>query len=188
MKPTTRRGSAGISRRRFVQIGAAGLGALTLPPAWGKVLLQRDCRLRFHNLHTGESLAVTYRCGGHYVPAALRRVDHLLRDFRTGQTHSIDPSLLDLLHTLSLRLGADEGCFHVISGYRSPATNRLLRSRSRGVAQHSLHMVGKAIDIRLPGCRLSHLHAQAVAMRAGGVGYYPHSDFVHVDTGRVRYW
>jgi uncharacterized protein YcbK (DUF882 family) len=122
-----------------------------------------------------------------YRAAALGQINSFLRDFRTREVHDIDPKLLDLLHRLAGELDAPEP-FHVISGYRSPRTNSTLRSKSGGVARYSLHMEGKAIDIRLPGVPLARLKEAALDLKLGGVGYYPGSDFVHVDTGRVRAW
>ena len=144
-------------------------------------------RLAVHNLHTGESLDAVYWEQGAYVPDALSAVNHVLRDFRTGDVHPIDPRLLDTLARLGARLEAKQP-FSVISGYRSPRTNAMLHRESGGVATHSLHMQGMAIDIRLAGLELSQLHEAALGMRAGGVGYYPGSDFVHVDVGPVRRW
>jgi uncharacterized protein YcbK (DUF882 family) len=141
-------------------------------------------------MHTGERLAVEYCQGGKYQPDALHAINQLLRDFRVNEVRPIDPKLLDLLHELGGTLGTDRP-FHVISGYRSPGTNRMLQTRGgadSGVASGSLHQVGKAIDIRLPGVRLDRVRAAARTLRQGGVGYYPSSNFVHVDTGRVRYW
>ena len=146
--------------------------------------------LSFFHTHTGERLKVAYCCGGEYRADALVEVNHILRDFRVNETRAIEPGLLDLLHELGGTLHTDAP-FHVISGYRSPETNRMLRERggaSTGVASHSLHMVGQAIDIRVPGVKLATLRDAARALKIGGVGYYPDLDFVHVDVGRVRYW
>ena len=143
--------------------------------------------LNFSHLHTGERLTVEYFNGGTYLPDALRAIDELLRDFRTGDVHTINPGLLDLLHGLTGLTGSRRP-FEVISGYRSPTTNQMLRSRSEGVAAGSLHMQGQAIDIRLADVPLAKLRDAALGVRRGGVGYYPASDFVHVDTGRVRTW
>jgi uncharacterized protein YcbK (DUF882 family) len=124
------------------------------------------------------------------VPAALSSVNTLLRDFRVNQVKPIDPELLDVLFELNGTLATAQP-FHVISGYRSPQTNNMLHERGgakSGVATHSLHMEGKAIDIRVPGVQLEHLRDAAKSLKAGGVGFYPGSNFVHVDTGRVRYW
>lgn len=143
--------------------------------------------LAFWHTHTREGLEVAFADSAGYSAPGLARVNTFLRDFRTDEVHAIDPALLDLLHRLAGNLNSAEP-FHVISGYRSPRTNLSLRSHSSGVAKYSLHMDGKAIDIRLPGVRLAHLRDAALDLGLGGVGYYPGSDFVHVDTGRVRTW
>ena len=143
--------------------------------------------LRFHHTHTGESVAVEYFSCGSYLPDALETINRHLRDFRTGEEHAIDPALLDLLHRIQAATHTSAP-FEVISGYRSPKTNQILREKSSGVAASSLHMQGKAIDIRLRDVPLSGLRTAALDLRAGGVGYYPDSQFVHVDTGRVRTW
>jgi uncharacterized protein YcbK (DUF882 family) len=143
--------------------------------------------LAFDNLHTGEKLKTVYWRDGEYLPEAMRHIDWLLRDFRAEEIHPIDPRLLDLLAALHARL-ASRRPFEVISGYRSPATNAMLARLSGGVAQNSLHMQGMAIDIRVPGRDLRCVRAAALSLRCGGVGYYPSSDFVHLDTGRVRSW
>ena len=128
-----------------------------------------------------------YWLGGDYVASSLSDINRVLRDHRNGQKHEIDRRLLDLLCELRLKLDTTQP-LHIISGYRSPATNALLHSKSDGVATRSLHMLGKAADIRIPGRELSLLRKTALSMKAGGVGYYPESDFVHVDVGRVRTW
>lgn len=147
----------------------------------------RPRTLGFQNLHTGETLKATYWANGAFQFEALSAIDHILRDFRSGEVTAIDRRLLDTLVTLQQRLGS-KGPFEVISGYRSPKTNAMMRAQGHGVAKHSLHMVGKAIDIRLPDRALADVRNTALSMRAGGVGYYPKSDFVHVDVGRVRRW
>ncbi len=144
-------------------------------------------RLGFNHLHTGETLDVAYWENGAYVPDALTAVNRVLRDWRTNTVHEIEPHLLDLLTALQGKLGTSER-FDVICGYRSPATNAMLHERSAEVATHSLHLVGQAIDIRLGGVDLGHLRDAAMNLGIGGVGYYPVSDFVHVDIGRVRHW
>ena len=181
-----------ISRRRFLAYGMLTLtSAIFLPheKAFASVnsILSVERSLSFYNLHTDEELSTVYWRKGEYQPEALADINYLLRDYRTGDVKKIDPKLLDLLHTLHKKVGSSEP-FQVISGYRSPKTNAMLARRSRGVAKHSMHLLGKAIDIRLPECGLDCLHKAAVGLRAGGVGYYPSSDFVHVDVGRVRYW
>ncbi len=175
-----------LSRRHFVKALAPGLAVV----AASKRLLARPLRSRvldFVHTHTGERLAVEYFGGGQYVADALASVNHFLRDFRTGDIHAIDPGLLDLLHDLTDLTGTSRP-FQVISGYRSPATNEMLRHRSEGVAAGSLHMRGQAIDIRLADVPLGKLRSAAQSVGLGGVGYYPASDFVHVDTGRARSW
>ncbi len=143
--------------------------------------------LSFYNLHTTERLNIAYFKNGRYQTQALRKIDYILRDHRSGEIKTIQRPLLDLLFELSGQIEAS-CCFHVISGYRSPKTNALLRNRSKGVANGSLHMQGRAIDIRVPGCTSSRLQQVCRDLKAGGIGYYPASDFVHVDTGRVRFW
>ncbi len=143
--------------------------------------------LRFLHTHTGETLAVEYCSSTGYLPDGLATVNQFLRDFRTGEVHDIDPSLLDLLHHVRTLTGSTRP-FEVISGFRSPITNATLRQRSEGVAAHSLHMVGQAIDVRLTDVPLRSLRNTALSLKAGGVGYYAASNFVHIDTGRVRFW
>ncbi len=176
-----------LNRRHLLLIG--GSLALTGLPlrARANVSLEGARAIAFHNLHTGENLAATYWAGGNYVPTALSDINHILRDFRTGDVAAIDHRLLDLLYQLRLRMESDEP-FHVISGYRSPKTNSKLADQNNGVAKKSLHMKGMAIDVRLPGRQLDGLRQAAIALELGGVGYYPKSDFIHVDVGRVRYW
>lgn len=179
-----------MSRRRLLQWGAVGALSAALPGRGSAAVREfraTEKSLSFYNTHTGEDLDVVYWSRGIYRKQALADIDHILRDHRTGEIKAIDPRLLDLVYVLGQRLYTC-GPFHVISGYRSPRTNALLHSRSRGVAGKSLHIQGKAVDIRLPGCKLSFLHRAAMDLKAGGVGYYPGPDFVHVDVGRVRYW
>jgi uncharacterized protein YcbK (DUF882 family) len=146
--------------------------------------------LSFFHTHTGERLKIAYCCDGAYQPEALAELNHLLRDFRTNDEKPIHPKVFDLLHELRGTLETDQP-YHVISGYRSPATNAMLHERGgaqSGVAVHSLHMVGQAIDIRVPGVALDNLRRAARSLKLGGVGFYPSSNFVHVDIGRVRFW
>jgi len=150
--------------------------------------LPLDARaLSFVHTHTGERLKIEYFADGSYVAEALTSVNHFLRDFRTGDVHAIDPGLLDLLSIIT-RSTESTRPFQVISGYRTPATNAMLQHTTEGVASNSLHMLGQAIDIRLADIPLVRLRGAALSARRGGVGYYPASDFVHVDTGRVRSW
>ncbi len=144
-------------------------------------------RVALHNLHTDERLDIVYAEWGRYVPDALSLVNRVLRDYRTGDEHPMNPELLDLLASLAQATGSKQP-FQVISGYRSPRTNAMLHEHTSGVANNSFHMKGMAIDIRLPDVRLDHLHRAALSLRRGGVGYYPASDFVHVDVGPVRQW
>jgi len=176
-----------LSRRSLIGLALAGSAATLTRPAFAALTESGVRRLAFHNLHTGESLVSTYWSGGRYVAEELHNIDRVLRDFRTGEMKPMDPRLMDLLHVLQKNLDTREP-FQVISGYRSPGTNEMLRHASDGVAASSLHTVGQAIDIRVPGRGLSAVRRAAMALQQGGVGYYPKSDFVHVDTGRVRFW
>ena len=176
-----------VNRRSVLIVGAAfALGGLPLR-ANAKVEPEKQRTIAFHNLHTGEHLRTTYWAEGRYIAPALKDIDFVLRDFRTGDVASVDLRLLDLLHLLRNRMESSEP-FHVISGYRSPKTNATLAQQSGGVAKKSLHMKGMAADVRLPGRALSDLKHAAVSLKLGGVGYYPKSDFIHMDVGRVRYW
>jgi uncharacterized protein YcbK (DUF882 family) len=165
---------------------AAGAAA-ALPRVALASFAQSPREIAFHNLHTNETTKLVYWSRGAYVPESLERINHILRDHRVNEATTMDPALMDRLHELHARIGS-RSAFQVISGYRSPQTNAALHSRSGGVASHSLHMEGKAIDIRLSDIPLEHLQKAALAMNDGGVGYYPKSDFVHLDTGRVRKW
>ncbi len=139
------------------------------------------------NLHTDERLEIEYAHHGAYVPEALSAIEALLRDFRNGERHVVDPSLMDYLIEVAHTMGADP-VFSVISGYRSPQTNAVLHEKSSGVAQHSLHMEGRAIDVRMTGIDCASFAAQAEDLQRGGVGYYRASNFVHLDTGAFRTW
>jgi uncharacterized protein YcbK (DUF882 family) len=143
--------------------------------------------LRLYQIHTGETLERVFRADGEYLPEALADLNRLLRDHRTNEVAAIDPALLSLLARLTALVGPGD-MVHVISGYRSPATNRLLAAATDGVAKNSLHMEGKAIDIRIPGRDIADVRDAALSLRGGGVGFYPDSRFVHVDIGRVRSW
>lgn len=184
-----------LNRRSFLGLSAVA-AATALVPTRAMASAATSAKpapervLSFFNTHTGERLKTAYCCDGVYQPDALKAINHILRDFRRDEIKPIDTKLLDLLHELGGTLHVDQP-FHIISGYRSPHTNTMLRARggaSTGVAPKSLHTVGKAIDIRLPGVKLDHLRGAARALKLGGVGYYPSSNFVHVDTGRVRFW
>ncbi len=185
-----------FTRRRLLKAGGVLAGA-TVASSWvsrtlaagraGSGRAEAARHLTLKNLHTAEVLEVQYRLGEDYVPAALDRVEVLLRDYRTGDRHTIDPQLLDILYEVAQRAGVEPE-FSVISGYRSPLTNAMMHERSSGVASHSLHMEGRAIDVRLMRVDCSALAANALDMQRGGVGYYRQSDFVHLDTGRFRTW
>lgn len=180
-----------IDRRSFLRLGLGVLVGAALPwPAWARLpdFAVPERTLSFFNIHTGENLKrAVYWAEGEYIPQTLAEFNYLLRDHRADEVKAIDPRLFDLLFALRKKLQVRE-TFHVISGYRSPATNAALRRHSSGVAKHSLHMDGKAADICLPGVELATLRRTAMRLKAGGVGYYPKDGFVHVDTGRVRYW
>lgn len=174
-------------QRRRVLTGAMGMIGAGLFGHAAQASATGPRSLSLLNLHTGETLKSTFFENGGYVPGALAAMDRLLRDFRTGDVHPIAPDLLELVTTLTARLETAQ-TVHVISGYRSPKTNAALHERSDGVATHSLHMDGMAMDIRIPGVELEHLRDAALSLQRGGVGFYPGSDFVHVDVGRVRRW
>ena len=174
--------------RRGILFGAGAIvfGGVASPALAG-IGAANVRRLSFDNLHTGEKIRADYWADGDYVPEALGAIDRVLRDFRTGEVHPIAPGLLDLLALMRARLET-QSPLQVISAYRSPKTNAMLREKSDGVASSSLHMDGKAIDIRIAGRNLAKVRDTAIALKSGGVGYYPKSDFVHVDVGRVRRW
>lgn len=180
-------------RRRFFRHATALALAGVAAPTVASIAPQPSTapavrRLAFEHLHTGERLDVVYAEDGGYLNDALGAVNRLLRDHYSGEVGSIAPALLDQLHLVRQTLGSARP-FQVISGYRAPATNAHLReSRGGGVAKKSLHMEGRAIDVRLPGIELAQLRDAALALRAGGVGYYPRERFVHLDTGTVRRW
>lgn len=177
-----------LSRRGFLKMSAAAMLAAAVPgQALAAMSTGAERKLSFYHLHTGEKLDAVYWADGAYQQDSLGEIYHLLRDFRSGDVNPIDTGLLDLLHNLSMKLDTTAQ-FHVISGYRSPNTNAMLAKHSHGVARHSLHMDGLAVDIRLPGRDLADVHRAALSLKSGGVGYYPVSDFVHVDVGRVRQW
>ncbi len=175
-------------RRHFLKsLSALGAGVCLAASSRAVFAGPYKKSLSFYHTHTGESLSRVFWADGQYLPDALTDINRLLRDHRTNQIATIDPALLSLLERISSQLGSGD-TFHVISGYRSPETNQMLAERSDGVARHSLHMDGKAIDIRIPGRDLTHLRDAAFNLRSGGVGFYPGSQFVHVDIGRVRKW
>lgn len=149
---------------------------------------EREYRLRLYHTHTNERIDVVYRRGERYIPSAMVRLDDFLRDHRTSNVFHLDRRVFDLLHDLTVAVGQPETEIDIICGYRTPRSNEFLRRTTSGVASHSLHMLGEAIDIRVPGVSTSELRDVALALQRGGVGYYPESGFVHVDVGRVRRW
>jgi uncharacterized protein YcbK (DUF882 family) len=184
-----------MNRRYF--LGAA-LAAATAPIAAASQTYQtyqtyrgsfeRPRSLSFYHLHTDERIHLVYKMGDRYQWSALRRLNYFFRDFRTGDSTNMDPRLFDLLYDLKTHLGDRDARFDVVSAYRSPATNKMLRRTSNGVAKNSLHLRGQAIDIRVPDLSTRRVRDAAVALAKGGVGYYPRPDFVHLDTGTVRKW
>lgn len=175
-----------INRRRFLKLGLLA-PILPLPAYAGQPSSQAERRLSLHNLHTGEKVDLPYWIDGDYVAESLADISRVLRDHRTGQMAAIDTGLLDLLHRIRATVGSTQP-FEIISGYRSPASNLILTETTNGVAKRSLHMEGKAIDVRLPGIPLADLREAGLILKGGGVGYYPESNFVHLDVGRVRTW
>jgi uncharacterized protein YcbK (DUF882 family) len=171
--------------KRFHAAAAVTIVLASLPNAFGNIGGERQ--LNFYHTHTGKQLSVTYFQNGDYQRAALEQLNRFLSDWRNGKGREIDPELLDILWEIQQVTGS-EGTYEVISAYRSPETNAMLRSRSSGVAKNSQHLHGKAIDVRLRGLNTKVLRDTALELKRGGVGYYAKSDFVHVDTGRVRSW
>ena len=178
-----------LSRRSFLASVAGVAMSMAAPGVMASVAPTAVCdrKLSFYNTHTGEKLSTTFWSDGNYLDDGIEEISWLLRDHRADQANTMDPKLLDLLYQLQAKV-EHQGEFHVISGYRSPATNEMLSKSSTGVAKRSYHMLGQAIDVRLPGFDTRQLHKAAKSLKGGGVGYYASSDFVHLDVGRVRYW
>ena len=190
------------TRRRVLRAGGSVAGGIlaavsgNVPAVWGEATGSREAagsaagtskRIALRNVHTDEKVDLTFYRGDSYVPNALTSIQKVLRDWRNNDEHAIDPQLMDYLYEVARTIGV-EPVFSVISGYRSPQTNAQLHERSSGVASHSLHMEGRAIDVRLAGVNCADLAQHALDMQRGGVGYYRQSDFVHLDTGRFRTW
>ena len=173
--------SAFLSILFFGIVACAGAGK-------APILRETVYRLRLFHTHTNERIDVVYRVGDNYVPSAIDQLDEFLRDHRTGDVIQLDRRVFDLLHDLTAAAGRPEAEIDIICGYRTPWSNNFLRTTTVGVAQHSLHMQGEAIDIRMPGVSTARLRDVALTLHRGGVGYYPESRFVHVDVGRVRRW
>jgi len=179
-----------VSRRSLLAGGLMTMAASLIPrKAFSTVkdILLPERSLYFYNIYTGETLKADYWSNGQYITDVLDEINHIFRDHLTETIEAIDTNLLDLLCALKEQLGITEP-FHIISGYRTPQTNARLRKRSKRVAKNSLHMYGKAADIRVPGYSTKALRLAAIELKGGGVGYYPKSGFVHVDVGNVRYW
>jgi uncharacterized protein YcbK (DUF882 family) len=178
-------------RRRLLQSLAGGAALLAAPGLVNASMVtgKNQRALSFVHTHTGEQMSLVYKVADSYVPRSMVSIAHLMRDFRSGDVHPIDPALLDVLWQVQRNL-KNNNPFEIISAYRSPATNSMLRSRSAhtGVAKDSMHLKGQAIDIRLPGAALCDVRDAALELKRGGVGYYADSGFVHIDTGRVRHW
>ncbi len=179
-----------MDRRDFLKKSLITTGIILYPVsvvATAKKLLLPPRRLSFYNIHTQENLAVTYFESGEYSSASLQKINYILRDHRTEEIQPIERDLLDLLFAIT-QTAKNRAPIHIISGYRSPSTNAMLRRRSKSVASRSLHMLGKAADIRFGDYSSWQLSEIAIRLSTGGVGYYPRSNFVHVDTGPVRTW
>lgn len=177
-----------VSRRVLLRGGTALAGLSLAGLACPLQAEESDSRrIAFTNLHTGEHLDTEYFRHGEYLQEALQQIRTVLRDFRNGETHAMDPKLLDYLGDVAAKVGA-RPAFSVISGYRSPETNERLHEKSSGVSQHSLHMQGRAIDVRIANIDCATLAAAALELKRGGVGYYRASNFVHLDTGAFRTW
>jgi uncharacterized protein YcbK (DUF882 family) len=178
-----------MQRRRFLQVGLTATAGCLLSNTQALALCKVPAKtLQVYNMHTGEKIKATFWEHGQYVPQALAEINKILRDHRNGQIHAIDPKLLHTLYDTKVLLEATEKPVQVISGYRSPASNALLAAHSSGVAKHSLHMQGMATDVRMEGVDVAHIRKAGLALQRGGVGYYPVSNFVHLDTGAVRTW
>ncbi|MCE7885904.1 MAG: DUF882 domain-containing protein [Alphaproteobacteria bacterium PRO2] len=184
--------AAQLERRDILKVGLLGVIAASVPLISAKSAYaagQSQWRVAFKHAHTGESYSGVYRVGDKYLPDAFKRMNYVLRDFRTHEVFPMDPHVLDLVSIIQNKMGTGKP-IEVLSGYRSPKTNAMLRHGSdrTGVAKNSLHMYGQAIDIRADNYSSKRIRAIACGLKAGGVGYYPRSDFVHVDTGQVRTW
>lgn len=177
-----------LNRRQILGLGVGAATTLIASPALAIPQSKRpERKLALYNLHTGENVNAIYWAEGRYDRRALASINRVLRDHRTDEIHPIDPKVIDLLHSLGRKIGL-KGQFQIVSGYRSPQTNAMLAAASDGVASHSLHIEGKAVDIRVAGLSPTKLGRAAVSLRGGGVGVYRSSNFVHVDSGKVRYW
>lgn len=175
-----------MNRRIFLRNAAAIASTSVAPTAFAKST-GIDKELHLYNIHTGESVNTLFKQDGHFDAQALAELDHLLRDHRSGESTLITRALFEDIHTLQQMFKPSQA-IEIISGYRSPKTNERLRAMGHNVAKRSLHMQGKAVDIRIPGANLKQVRQAALALKSGGVGYYPKSGFIHLDVGRVRQW
>lgn len=178
------------NRRTFLKMGAATLLTTLFPHSTLAAIRPErpeHFELSFFNIHTGERLKTCYRKNGKLVRQSLRQISHIMRDYRTGEIKTVDHNLLDLLHRITQKTPSHKP-ISIISGYRSPRTNAMLRKITSGVARNSLHMSGRAIDIRIPGYPSEKLYQLAINLKGGGVGFYSQSNFVHLDTGPIRCW
>ena len=182
-------------KRNFRRLGLASAILLAVAPVGARAQAHEASssqgqvhRLRLFNTHTGERIDIVYRRGELYISDALAKLDYFLRDHRTGDVRHFDPRLYDILSDLTSSVGHPGGEIDIVCGYRTPSTNESLRAHTTGVAKNSLHIQAEAIDLRMPSIDTLTLRKAALALHRGGVGYYPHSDFIHVDTGRVRQW
>lgn len=179
----------GFTRRELLGLGLTAAAASLIPSEMYAAAeeVRPEKVICLHNVYTKETLESVYWKDGEYLPEALSDINHIFRDIRTGKERTISKRLINLIHDLQQEVKAD-GHFHIISGYRTPRSNALLSRRTKGVAKNSLHIYGRAVDIRLPDYNLRTLRRKAMNLRGGGVGYYPRSNFIHVDVGAVRYW
>ncbi len=180
-----------IQRRNLLKLGAAGVIGSLVPFVSTRNAFAANqggtWKVLFHNSHTGESFSGVYRVGDKYLPEAFERINYVMRDFRTKEVFPMDPHVIDILCIMQQKIDPYQS-YELLSAYRSPKTNAMLGSNTRGVASNSFHMYGQATDIRIPGYSPKKIRNVARSLRAGGVGYYPRSGFVHVDTGKVRTW
>ncbi|QLB13283.1 uncharacterized protein YcbK (DUF882 family) [Bisgaardia hudsonensis] len=178
-----------LERRKWLSLGGIVLGASILPNSvLAVVSTVRPRILTFRNINTGDKLSANFSIGKGFSQATQKKMDYLLRDRRTDQVHRMDPKLFTKFYQIQSNLGLRNAEIQIICGYRSPVSNASMRRKSRGVAKNSYHMIGKAIDFRIDGISLSKVRQTAESLKSGGVGYYPRSNFVHVDTGPVRTW
>ena len=180
---------SGFSRREFLGLSMTAAVASLVPSEIYAAAeeIQTEKTICLHNVYTLETIETVYWKDGAYLPEALSDINHIFRDIRSGKERTINKELINLLYDLQQEVNIEEP-FHIVSGYRTPRSNALLRKTTKGVAKNSFHMYGKAVDIRLPDYSLKTLRRKAMKLQGGGVGFYPRSNFIHVDVGSVRYW